>query len=167
MHGQPNLKLLLCAVFNGFTASLSSSCCGGCSSKQKPPWPEFDPSLPLSAKVKNVYSNISTPHYTFSARFIKNMDSFTLSPHPSSFTLPLLNLYFVSHFFVGRDSDWLRAGRSGDRIPVMAKFFAQVQTGTGAHPSSCTMGTGTFPAVKRLGRGADHPPPSSAGVKKG
>jgi hypothetical protein len=31
---------------------------------------------------------------------------------------------------------------------------------------SCTMGTGSFPGVKRPGRGADHPPPSSAEVKK-
>jgi hypothetical protein len=55
---------------------------------------------------------------------------------------------------------WLRAGRSGDRIPVGARFFAHVQTGPGAHPASCTMGTGSFPGVKRPGRGADHLPPS-------
>jgi hypothetical protein len=61
---------------------------------------------------------------------------------------------------------WLRAGRSGDRIPVEAGFFAHVQTGPGAHPASCTMGTGFFPVVKRPGRGADHPPPSSAEVNK-
>jgi len=45
-------------------------------------------------------------------------------------------------------SDWLRAGRSGDRIPVEARFSAPVQTGAGAHPASCTMGTGLFPGVK-------------------
>jgi len=28
------------------------------------------------------------------------------------------------------------------------------------------MGAGSFPAVKRLGRGVDHPPPSSAEVKE-
>jgi hypothetical protein len=39
-----------------------------------------------------------------------------------------------------------------------ARFFAHVQTGPGAHPVSCTMGTGYFPGVKRLGRGAGHPP---------
>jgi hypothetical protein len=33
-------------------------------------------------------------------------------------------------------------------------------------PASCTMGTGSFPEVKRPGRGADHPPRSSAEVKK-
>jgi hypothetical protein len=47
-----------------------------------------------------------------------------------------------------------------------ARFFAHVQTGPEAHPASCTMGTGSFPRVKRPGRGADHPPPSSAEVKK-
>jgi hypothetical protein len=46
-------------------------------------------------------------------------------------------------------------------------FFAHVQTDSGAHPASCTMGTGSFPGVKRPGRGADHPPPSSTEVKKG
>ena len=46
---------------------------------------------------------------------------------------------------LSRYSDWLRAGWSGDRIPVGAKFSATVQTGPGAHPASCTMGTGSFP----------------------
>jgi hypothetical protein len=31
---------------------------------------------------------------------------------------------------------------------VGAKFSAPVQTGAGAHPASCTMGTGSFPRVK-------------------
>ena len=47
-----------------------------------------------------------------------------------------------------RYSDWLRAGRSGDRIPVGERFSAPVQTGPGAHPASCTMRTGSFPRVK-------------------
>jgi hypothetical protein len=38
------------------------------------------------------------------------------------------------------------------------KFTAPVQTGPGAHPASCTIGTGSFPGVKRPGRGVDHPP---------
>jgi hypothetical protein len=59
------------------------------------------------------------------------------------------------------------AGRSGDRIPVGVRFFTHVQTGPRARPASCTMGTGSFPGVKRPGRGADHPPPSSAEVMKG
>ena len=44
------------------------------------------------------------------------------------------------------------AGRSGDRIPVGAKFSAPVKTDPGAHPASCTTGTGSFPGVKS-GRG--------------
>jgi len=51
-----------------------------------------------------------------------------------------------------RHNDWLRAGRSGDRISVGARFSAPVQTGHGAYPASCTMGTGFFPGVKS-GRG--------------
>jgi hypothetical protein len=41
-----------------------------------------------------------------------------------------------------------------------------VQTGSGAHPASCTMDTGgPFSGGKaRLGRDADHSPPSSAEV---
>jgi len=51
-----------------------------------------------------------------------------------------------------RRSDWLRAGRSGYRILVEARFSAPVQTGPVAHPASCTMGTESFPGVKS-GRG--------------
>jgi hypothetical protein len=39
-----------------------------------------------------------------------------------------------------------------------ARLFAHVQTGPGAHPASCTVGTRSFPGVKRPGRGAAHPP---------
>jgi hypothetical protein len=50
-------------------------------------------------------------------------------------------------------TDWTR-----DRIPVGARFFAHIQTGPGAHPASCTMGTGSFPGVKQPGCDADtHP----------
>ena len=47
-----------------------------------------------------------------------------------------------------------------------ARFSAPVQTDPGAHPASYTMGTGSFPGVKRPERGVDHPPPSSAKVKE-
>jgi hypothetical protein len=58
---------------------------------------------------------------------------------------------------IARYSDWLRAGRSGDRISGGARFFAHVQSCPEAHPASCTMGTVSFPGVKRPGRGVDHP----------
>jgi hypothetical protein len=49
-------------------------------------------------------------------------------------------------------------------------FFSSlcVQTGSGAHPASCTMGNrGPFPGSKaRPERDADHSPPSSAEVVK-
>ena len=47
-----------------------------------------------------------------------------------------------------------------------ARPSAPIQTEPGAHPASYTMGTESFPGVKRPGRGADHPPPSSTEVKE-
>ena len=48
-----------------------------------------------------------------------------------------------------RYSDWLRTGRSADQILAGGvRFSPPVQTGPGAHPASCTMGTGSFPGVK-------------------
>jgi len=60
----------------------------------------------------------------------------------------------------------LRVGRSGDPIPVGARFSAPIQTGPGAHPASYTMGTGSSLGATRPGRGVDHLPPSSAKVKE-
>jgi len=47
-----------------------------------------------------------------------------------------------------------------------ARFSAAIQTGPGAHPTSYTMGTVSFPGVKRSGSGIDHPLPSRADVKE-
>jgi hypothetical protein len=60
----------------------------------------------------------------------------------------------------------LRAGWSGERILVGARFSAPVRTGPGAHPASYTMGTRSFLGIKRPGRCVDHPPPSRADVKE-
>jgi hypothetical protein len=55
------------------------------------------------------------------------------------------------------------------QFPAGARNFSlhhSVQTGSGAHPAFCPVGTeGSFPGVKQLGHGADHSPPSSAKVK--
>jgi hypothetical protein len=56
------------------------------------------------------------------------------------------------------------------RSPAGAKDFSSIlcaQTGYGAHPASCTMGTGgPFPGGKaRPGRDANHSPSSSAEVE--
>ena len=70
----------------------------------------------------------------------------------------------------GRDSSVGIATRYGLDGPGIesrwgARFSVPVQTGRRAHPASCTVGTGTFPGVKRPGCGVVHPPPSSAEVE--
>ena len=47
-----------------------------------------------------------------------------------------------------------------------ARFSALVQTGPGAHPAFYTMGTGSFPGVKRPGCGVDHPPHLALRLRK-
>ena len=39
-----------------------------------------------------------------------------------------------------------------------AKFSAPIYTGLGAHPASCTMGTGSFATLNWPGRDVDHQP---------
>ena len=67
--------------------------------------------------------------------------------------------------YMGRDSlvdITTRYGLDGPGIESRweQRFSAPVQTGPGTYPASCTMGTESFPGVKRPGRDADHPPPS-------
>jgi hypothetical protein len=47
-----------------------------------------------------------------------------------------------------------------------ARFSAPFRTGPGAHPASYTMCTGSFPRVKRPGRGVDHPSHLAPRLKK-
>jgi len=50
---------------------------------------------------------------------------------------------------------------------VRAIFSVSVQTGPGAHPASCTVGTEfSSPRVKRPERVVDYPPLSNTGVKE-
>jgi hypothetical protein len=83
--------------------------------------------------------------------------------------IPLSGLVFKPTFYTGKHFLWSRV-ISGiivsdygldDRGSVLC-----VQTGSGAHPASCAMGTGgPFPTGKaRPGRDADHSSPSSAEV---
>jgi hypothetical protein len=46
------------------------------------------------------------------------------------------------------------------------KIFYKVQTVPRAHPASNTLCTGSFPGVKRPGRGVDHPPPLAPRLRK-
>jgi hypothetical protein len=73
------------------------------------------------------------------------------------------------HEGTGRSVSIVSDYRLDDRgsISGRGKDFSSslcVQTGSGAHPASCTMGTGgSFPGGKaRPERDADHSPPSSA-----
>jgi hypothetical protein len=71
---------------------------------------------------------------------------------------------------VSRDSSVGIANRYGlevrDRIPVEVRLSALIQTGLGAHSTSYTMGTGSFPGIKQQRRGVDHPTTSPDEVKE-
>jgi len=49
---------------------------------------------------------------------------------------------------------------------VGAKISTPVQTVPEAHPTSCTMGTGSHPRIKWPQCGVDHTPPSIAEIKR-
>jgi hypothetical protein len=72
---------------------------------------------------------------------------------------------------VGRDravGTATRCGLDGPGIESQwwTRFSAPVQTCPRAHPASYTMGTGSFPGVKRPERGVDHPPHLAPRLKK-
>jgi hypothetical protein len=81
-------------------------------------------------------------------------------------------IYGLSAFEVlGRNSSVGIATRYGLDSPGIesrcgAKFSAPVRNGSGTHPASYIMGTGSLPGVKRTGRGVDQAPTSSAEVKE-
>jgi hypothetical protein len=60
----------------------------------------------------------------------------------------------------------LRAGLSGNRIPVEASFSAHLHIGSEVYPASITMDFGALPGIKRLRRVVNHPSSSSAVVKE-
>ena len=60
-----------------------------------------------------------------------------------------------------------RYGLDGPGIdPGRGEISAPVQTVPGVHPASYTMGTGSFPEVKRPGRGVGHPPHLAPRLRK-
>jgi hypothetical protein len=71
---------------------------------------------------------------------------------------PVSSVIIVSDYGLDDRAIWVRS-------PAGSKSFSSnlcVQTGSEAHPASCTMGTG---GKARPGRDADHSPPSSAEIK--
>jgi hypothetical protein len=70
--------------------------------------------------------------------------------------------------WASRYSDWLRDGRSGDRILVGGEIFCACPQRHWGPPSLLYNGYRVFPGGKvRLGRAVDHSPSSNAAVKKG
>ena len=57
------------------------------------------------------------------------------------------------------------SGRTNCSVAVGTCVSAPVQTGPRTHLASYKIGTGSFPRVKRPGRGVDHPPSTSAELK--
>ena len=66
---------------------------------------------------------------------------------------------------LSRYSYWLRAGRSGDRNPVEARFSAPVQTSSGSIQSPLQLVAGLFHGGKAAEACRYHPP-SRAEVKE-
>jgi hypothetical protein len=79
------------------------------------------------------------------------------------YLLPFLSCYF--HLCGPGSSVGIATGYGLDDPGIESRFSAPVQTGPGAQPASCTLGTGSFPGAKQPGRSADHPAPSSAEVE--
>ena len=82
------------------------------------------------------------------------------------FFAPNYERYFNSQWvgWLSRYSDSLQAGRTGDRIPVRAKFSATFHTRLGAHPAYFTTGTGSF--QWGVGGGVNCPPNLAPKLKK-
>jgi hypothetical protein len=78
----------------------------------------------------------------------------SLSVYPRSVkqsSMYLVDIIKAASHGLGQRSQYsnsLQAGMFGDQIPVGVRFSAPIQTGPGANPPSCTMGTGSFPGVK-------------------
>jgi len=77
-------------------------------------------------------------------------------------------LYCLSCFYYHSNVYWSRDSSVGMAVESRwgARFSAPVQTGSEVHPASYTIGTGSFPGVKRSGRGVDHPLPSTVEVNE-
>jgi hypothetical protein len=110
-------------------------------------------------------SNHLVAHLQTPVVFSVKLQSYQFSPYFT--TTNTKSVTRVAQSVQRLTTDWT----DGVRSPTEAEDFSSnlcVQTGSGAHPASCTMGIGgSFPGGKaRPGHDADHSPPSSAEVKK-
>jgi hypothetical protein len=97
--------------------------------------------LLLLYKCSGVHSLIISCWVFFLVKFLE-----------SPYLLQCKGLGKCSHY-----NDLLWAGQSRDWIPVGARFSILFQTGLGAYPVSCAMGTSCLLGVKRPGHGIDSP----------
>jgi hypothetical protein len=100
------------------------------------------------------------------AKHINDPVLFIIKDGRYTFTFLPSHLHLDGPGELSRYNGALRAGQSGDLIPVGARFSAPVPNDPGTHPASYTMVTESFLRVKRPERGVDHPPPSGAEVKE-
>jgi hypothetical protein len=116
------------------------------------------PSGPLKWYGPNGERNLLSPPGTEPSDVRKSVHHHTIqiiqSTRCNSFTSLLLDVYVWLNrpgSVVGIATGY---GLDGPGIEYRwaVRFSAPVQTGPGAHPASCTMGTGSFPGVKS-GRG--------------
>ena len=99
------------------------------------------------------------------------MDPILSQTNPVCNILLYFNIVFIIIIIIDRYSSVSIATRKGLDDPEIesrwgAIFSATVQTGTGAHPASYTVGNWSFPVIKRPGRGVDHPPHLAPRLKK-
>jgi hypothetical protein len=87
--------------------------------------------------------NVDTPQVAHISTVVWRQD--TIAHTSIYFLLAIIRMWTGKR---SRYSDWLRAGRSGDRIPVGARFSAPVQAGPGAPPSHLYNGYRVFPGDK-------------------
>jgi len=107
------------------------------------------------------FSTLSHKRYNIRKTGFWAQNVFWFSVHIFSETLLILGSVKLRWF-----CDLLWAGRSGDRIPVEARFSAPVHKGPAAHPASYTIGASSFPGVKWPRRGVDHPPHLAPRLRK-
>ena len=91
--------------------------------------------------------------------------------HIASVLMYLFNFGKLMPDSIGLDSSVSKTARYGlDGLVIESRWGRDVPNPSrlAMRPtkSSYTMGTGSFPGVKRTGRGVDHPPPSRAEVKE-
>jgi len=128
----------------------------------------------------NFFWNVTQCHWVSGSRRFErsSRDNTTLTSSATSLSAPRISqsmLQPVSDGMykwkgVGRDSTVGIATRYGLDGPGIesrrGEIFRTHPENPGAHPASCTMGTGSFSEAKRPGRGTDHPLPSSAEVQE-